>query len=186
MAFRTNNSKASEGNLKDEGYYEVIIDSAKVTQTPGGKQKIALKYIIRNDIQQKYHNGLIFHDVWKKTQPNEDDMAIGGFNFSQLMAISKAAKLPDGQEYADLGEFLNALVGKAVKVHLYHDPYNGKTYEKVDMHVTTDHPEIRHKPKEKPNTAGYAAPTAAQFANTAPSAPTEGLGAASADDDYPF
>ena len=83
---------------------------------------------------------------------------------------------------------------------------DGKTYEKVDRHSPTDHPEIKHKEKPKPNAAGYAAPqtsfaTAAHRAPAsvpavggsgagvlpaaaniaaAPAAPSEG------DDDYPF
>lgn len=105
-------------------------------------------------------------------------MQVDGFNYGQLMAIASAAKLPDGQEYADLDEFLKALCGRAVKVHLYHKDSNVKTYENIDMHSPTGFPEIRHKPKEKPATTGYAAPQTQQFASAA--AP------AGSDDDYPF
>ena len=185
MAFRTNNSKASEGNfsLKDEGYYEVIIDSAETkTIQSSGKQCVSLTYIIRNDVQQKYQNGIIFHSVWKKQEPNEDDMQVGGYNFGQLMAIASAAKLPDNQEFAGLDDFLKALCGRAMKVHLYHDDYNDKFYEKIDLHQPTEYPEIKHKEKPKPNAAGYAAPQTsfATAAHTAPAAPSDG------DGDYPF
>lgn len=184
MAFRMNSSKASEGgiSLKPEGYYEVIIDSAETkTIQSSGKQCVSLTYIIRNDVQQKYQNGLIFHSVWKKKEPNEDDMQVGGFNFGQLMAIASAAKLPDDKEYASLGDFLAELSGKPMKVHLYHDDYNGKTYEKIDLHQPTEYPEIKHKAKPKPNAAGYAAPqTSFAAAATTAAAPSEG------DDNYPF
>ena len=63
MAFRMNSSKASEGgiSLKPEGDYEVIIDSAEIKTIPSsGKQCVSLTYIIRNDVQQKYQNGLGF------------------------------------------------------------------------------------------------------------------------------
>ena len=182
MAFRTNNSKASEGNfsLKDEGYYEVIIDSAETkTIQSSGKQCVSLTYIIRNDVQQKYQNGLIFHSVWKKKEPNEDDMQVGGYNFGQLMAIASAAKLPDGQEYETLDKFLAALRGKAVRVRLFHDEYNDKKYEKIGLHLPTEYPEIKHKAKPKPNVSGYAT-SQASFAQAADIATQAG------DDDYTF
>ena len=187
MAFRMNSSKASEGgiSLKPEGDYEVIIDSAETkTIQSSGKQCVSLTYIIRNDVQQPCQNGLIFNSIWKKKEPNADDMSVDGYNFGQLMAVAAAAKLPDNKEYASLGDFLAELSGKPIKVHLYHDDYNGKTYEKIDRHSPTDHPEIKHKAKPKPNTAGYAAPqtsfaTAANIA-PAPAAPSDG------DGDYPF
>ena len=181
MAFRTNTSKAQEGgnSLKPEGDYEVIIDAAEVTRTQSGKDKINIVYVIRNDVQQKYQNGLIFHSVWKKKEPNEDDMQIGGYNFGQLMAIASAAKLPDNQEFAGLDDFLKALCGKAMRVHLYHDGYNDKYYEKIDLHQPTEYPEIKHKEKPKPNASGYAAPQTS-FAQAADKTPQVG------DDDYPF
>ena len=113
-------------------------------------------------------------------------MQVGGFNFGQLMAIAAAAKLPDNQEFAGLDDFLKALCGRAMKVHLYHDDYNDKYYEKIDLHQPTEHPEINHKAKPKPDASGYKAPqtsfaAAAHRAPTAaPAAPAEG------DDDYPF
>ncbi len=183
MAFRTDTSKEQEGNtLKPEGNYEVIIDAWQRRTTPNGAMSIGFTYVIRNDIEQGYKNGLIFHDVWKRKEPTPDDLEAEGYNFGQLMAIAKAAGLPANEEYESIDEFLNALVGKPVKVHLYHDPYNGKTYEKINKHFPTDVPEVKHKPKEKPNAAGYAAPSAAQFAtaSTTLSAPDEG------DDEYPF
>lgn len=178
MAFRTNTSKAQEGgnSLKPEGDYEVIIDTAEVARTQSGKDKINVVYVIRNDVQQAYQNGLIFDSIWKKKNPNEDDQSIGGFNFGQLMAIADAAKLPDGKEYADLGAFLTELKGKPLRVHLYHDDYNDKWYEKIDRHEPTTLTAVRHKAK------GKSAPR-----NPAP-VPTAASGAPAAEDDsdYPF
>lgn len=176
MAFRTNASKAQEGgnSLKPEGDYEVIIDTAEVTRTQSGKDKINIVYIIRNDVQQSYQNGLIFDSIWKKKNPNEDDRSIGGFNFGQLMAIANAANLPDGKEYADLNALLAELVGKPLRVHLYHDDYNDKQYEKIDRHEPTTLAAVKHKAKGKPAPTRTAAPAPAP------------VPAAAVDDDYPF
>ena len=180
MAFRTNTSKAQEGgnSLKPEGDYEVIIDTAEVTRTQSGKDKINIVYIIRNDVQQAYQNGLIFESVWKKKDPNEDDQNTGGFDYGRLMAIADAAKLPDGKEYADLDAFLAELKGKPLRVHLYHDPYEGKVYEKIDKHAPTTLTAVKHKTKSKSAPAHNTAPAPAQ-----PVMPAEST---SASDPYPF
>jgi hypothetical protein len=177
MAFRTNTSKAQEGGnpLKPEGDYEVIIDTAEVTRTQSGKDKINIVYVIRNDVQQAYQNGLIFDSIWKKKEPNEDDQSIGGFNFGQLMAIANAAKLPDGKEYAGLDDFLAELKGKPLRVHLYHDDYNDKWYEKIDRHEPTTLTAVKRRAKGKSAPAQTAAPATAPAQNAAP-----------ASDPYPF
>ncbi len=182
MAFRTNTGKAREGGntLKPEGDYEVIIDTAEVTRTQSGKDKINIVYVIRNDVQQAYQNGLIFDSIWKKKNPNEDDQSIGGYNFANLMAIANAAKLPDGKEYADLNALLAELVGKPLRVHLYHDDYNDKWYEKIDRHEPTTLAAVKHKTKGKPSTAAPAIPA------PAPAAAASEHPAAAVDDDYPF
>ncbi len=186
MGFRTNSSKASEGyTLKPEGNYEVLIENAEIkefTRSDGSKTtKISFRYVIRNDVDQKFQDGKIFHDVWKKREPNEDDLSVEGFNYGQLMAIANAASLPDGQDYESLADFLTVLTGKPVKVHLYHDSYNGKKYEKVDEHMETEFPQVKHKPKAPANPTGYAAPRTETFSGAANAAASD-----DADDDYPF
>lgn len=182
MAFKTNNSKASEGfTLKPEGDYEVIIEGAEIRTLQSGTPTVAFRYVIRNDVEQQFKNGKIFHNVWKAKTPSEDDLAVDGFVFGQLMAVAKAAALQDGQDYETLGAFLSALVGKPMKVHLYHEPWQGKTNEKVNRHMPTDFPQVKHIPKAPANPASYAAPAAATFAGAAAVAYAE-----SDDDEYPF
>lgn len=185
MAFKTNSSKASEGSsIKPEGDYEVLIDSAKIEDFPKADgtttQRIKLKYVIRNDVEQKYKNAYLFNDIWKKKEPNEDDLSVDGFNFAQLMAVSDAARLPDNKEYESVSAFLAELVGKPVKVHLCHNLYNGKTYEKIDKHYPTDFPKVAHKSKAPAPANTYAAPPAQSFAASSAAADV------SDDDDYPF
>lgn len=185
MAFRTNTSKASEGNfsLKPEGDYEVIIDAADVDVNKNGKESIKLVYVIRNDVEQACQNGLIFHSIWKKSEEkqNDDDKSIGGFNFGQLMAVVEAASLPNDKEYAALEDLLSELVGKAMRVHLYHEDFNDKQYEKIHFHTPTNFPKIKHKAKNKTTPAPArraVSPAASSVPKTAAVSET--------DDDYPF
>ena len=186
MAFNVNYSKAQQGDgIKPEGYYEVIIHRAEEKTTPNGKRKISFRLIIRNDVEQGYKNGYIFHDIWAKTPEKltPDDEAVGGYNFAQLMAVAEAAKLPQDKEYANLAALLSDMVDKPICVNLYHDTYNGKTNEKVKGIYPTKFPEVKHKQKTSAAAGTYAAKPAAQFA-AAPAAPAEA--ASEADDDYPF
>lgn len=181
MAFNANTSKASEGiTIKPEGDYEVIISEIKRKQTPNGAQSVGFKYVVRNDVEQQYKNGYIFHDVWKKKEPNADDLAAEGYNYAQLMAIAGAAGLPANADFESFDAFLNALVGKPVKVHLYHEHWNGKLNERIDRHMKTAFPEVKHIPKQASAPTGYAAKPQTFAANPAPTTP------APDDDDYPF
>ena len=192
MAFRTNTSKANEGNfpLKPEGDYEVIVDAADVDVNKNGKESIKLVYVIRNDVTQACQNELIFHSIWKKSddKQNDDDRSIGGFNFGQLMALVEAASLPDGKEYATLDDLLSELIGKAIKVHLYHDDYNDKWYEKIDRHMSTDFPKVKHKAKNPAKNAPTAQKKSTPAHRDSPAVPSAPVTAAvsETDDDYPF
>lgn len=182
MGFTNDFSKASQGGLKPEGDYEVIIVKAeeKVTQN-SGKTFLNLSMVIRNDVQQAYQNGYIFHSLWKRKDPTEADMQVNGYSFGQIMALGKAAKLPDGKNYAGLEEFLRDLIDKPVRVHLVHDTYNDKTRESVQYINPTEFPSVRHVPKKAVTSDTYAAPQTSYAAQAAqPYAPVP------TDDDIPF
>ena len=180
MGFNANTSKASEGNtIKPEGDYEVIIAEIKRKQTPSGAQSIGFKYTVRNDVAQSYQNACIFHDVWKKKEPNADDLMAEGYNYAQLMAIADAAGMAANADFESFDAFLNALVGKPVKVHLYHNEYNGKISERVDKHNKTAFPAVNHKQKTAATGSSYAPTPEANYA--APAA-----NPANNNDDYPF
>ncbi len=182
MGFKADTSAANEGyDVKPEGEYEVIIDSWKYKTTPKGKEAIGLKYIIRNDIEQPCKNGVIFHDIWKKHEPTDADLAAGGYNYGQLMAIYTAVGLPNSKDYNTVDEMLNDFVGEPVKITLAHELYNNKKQERVRKHSQTAHNQVRHTPKQS---TGYTVPPPANYANyTAPPIPAQ---SGSEDDDYPF
>lgn len=187
MAFKTNSSKASEGSsIKPEGDYEVIIDKAEIEDYTKKDnttiRRIKFRYTVRNDVDQRYKNACIFHEMYKvgADKITDDDREVEGFNFKMLMAISGAAKIPDDKEFENVSAFLAELVGKPVKVHLYHNLYNGKIKEKIDKHYPTDFPKVAHKAKAPAPSNTYAAPPAQSFAASSAAADV------SDDDDYPF
>lgn len=180
MGFRNDFSQARDNELKPEGDYEVIIARAEEKTAQSGKIYLNISMVIRNDVEQAYKNGWIFHSLWKRKEPTAADMQVNGYGFGQIMSLGKAAKLPDGKDYADLGEFLADLINKPVRVHLIHDEYNGTKRESVQYLNPTDFPQVNHTFKKKAPDA-FAAPQASYAAAASrPAAPDL------TDEDLPF
>lgn len=160
MAFGTNYDNIPQGGeIVPEGEYECIITNAEIRQTKNGKYKVGFMLTIRNDVQQPCTNRVLFLDIWRKREPTPADDQVDGFNFAQLMAVSRAAQIPSGQSFESLEQFLQALVGRLLRAKVTHDTYNGTTSARVDPLSTapTGFPECRHVQKQRQNPA-YGAP----------------------------
>ena len=188
MGFTNDYSKAQKPNgVKPEGDYEVIIVKAEERQTKGGKTGLNLSMVIRNDVDQKYKDGYLFHTLWKRKEPTAADLQVKGYGFNQVMALGKAAGLPDGKDYASLEDFLKDLIGKSVRVHLVHEEYKGEKQERISWMNPTDYPEVRHvMKKKKPDVTAdtYAKPETSYAAPAA--AAGDDFQAMPLDDDLPF
>lgn len=153
MAFGTNYDDIPQGGgeLVPEGFYECIITNAEIRQTQNGKYKVGFMLTIRNDIQQPCANRVLFLDIWRKREPTEADEQVDGFNFAQLMAVSRAAQIPSGQSFESLEQFLQALTGRLLIAEVRHEEYNGKPQVRVDSLSTapTQFPDCRHVQKQR-------------------------------------
>lgn len=107
------------------GVYEAMITSASEDG------KITLKLEIRKDVDQDCKGCGFSHWMYKLREPSDIDKQIGNYSYSQIMRVAKSARLPEGKSYASLGDMLADLIGRAVRIELYHDEYNGKKYLKV-------------------------------------------------------
>ena len=168
MAFGTNYENIPQGGseLVPEGFYECIITNAEIRQTQNGKYKVGFMLTIRNDIQQDCQNRVLFMDIWRKREPTPADEQVDGFNFAQLMAVSRAAQIPSGQSFESLEQFLQALTGRLLIAEVRHEEYNGKPQVRVDSLSTapTQFPECRHVQKRRPQAQNpaYGAPAPRQ------------------------
>ena len=177
MNFTTNYDDVGTGSdILPEGSYECVIKSAALSTTKNGTAFFDVRFVIRNDVSQKYQNKYIFHSIWKKKEPSEADKQVDGFSFKQVMALAMAVKIPAGKNYADLDEMGKDLVGKPVLVDIYHDTYNGQTNVRVKYVNESKYPDCKHVYKEAAPAANgqtYAQKPQQQFASAAvPTAPT--------------
>ena len=167
MAFGTNYENIPQGGgLVPQGNYETVVTNAVISQTKNGKYKVSLMLTIRNDIQQDCQNRVLFIDIWKRREPTPADEQVDGFNFAQLMAVSRAAQIPSGQSFESLEQFLQALCGRCLIATVKHETYNGETTAKVDPLGTepTKFPDCRHvqKQRQQAQNPAYGAPAPRQ------------------------
>lgn len=145
MNFTTDYENLGNGNeLLPKGIYECIIKSAFLTATKNGTEYFSVDFIIRNDVPQKYKDRHIFHCIWKKKEPTQQDLTVEGFSFKQLMQIAKSVKLPSGKNYAGLDSLGEDFKSKCVSVTIEHSTYNGNTNEKVKYVNETKYPDCKH------------------------------------------
>ncbi len=72
------------------------------------------------------------------------DKQTDNYNFSQLMSLANAVKLPSGKNYASVEELCRDFVGKCCNVEIEHKESNGQTRERVKFCNQTSFPECKH------------------------------------------
>lgn len=190
MGFKTNMAAATQSDsIKPVGDYECLIARAeeRTYTNSKGEEKTCLniRFLIRNDVEQNYKNGYIFHTLWKRNEPTENDKQVKGYGFNQVMALGKAAELPDGKDYDSLEQFLEELIKKPVRVTIKHGEWNGEKREEVSWLNPTKFPEVKHTFKQSQSSTAqtYAQPQQSY----APAQPAnQGFVDMPLDDDLPF
>lgn len=136
-------------SLLPEGDYECVVKGAFVTATNGyaPREYFSVRFVVRNDVPQKYQNKVIFHAIWWRNEDKqtEDDRKIGGFSYKQIMNLCKGVGIPRGKSFKDLNELGEFMTGKCCLVHIVHDTWQGKTSAKVAWVNETKYPNCTHK-----------------------------------------
>lgn len=190
MAFKTNTSATGGNTPVPEGEYEVIIRNAEEKKSySGANTKLNFSLVIRNDVEQKQKNRYLFLEIWKKHEPNSDDIQVDNYNYAHLMNLVKAVGgIPDGTEFETVHDLCKVLVGKCLKVKVIHSSYNGRTSEKIDQLYglsATNFPDCKHvfKSANSGTTSAPAQRPPEQFASQLKAADFEEL---VSDSDVPF
>lgn len=168
MGFSTDFSQANTYDLIPKGDYEVVIKAAEEKATQAGTDYLSITLVIRNDVEQNCQNRYIFHSFWKRKEPTQADMSVKGYSFKWIMALAKAAKLPDGKNYETLENLCKDFEGRVIKVTVGHDSYNGNTRETIKSMTESGFPECKHEYRDNSSVTSdtVAKPAQDQFANT--------------------
>lgn len=139
--FTLNMEDTFDGGIQD-GTYETVITKFEESATQSGTEFVDVRLTVRNDIDQKYKNNIVFHRIWKAKATGKYDMRF--FN-----TIGAAAQLQQGKQYKSIEELFKDFLGKPVRVTVKNETseYNGKTYENLNVKrwEKTKFPELAHK-----------------------------------------
>lgn len=111
-----------------DGTYEVLVDSTQQNASKSGTDFLDIRLRIRSDFNQPFKNQLIFYKIWISKKDNQYPMGM-------ISNLAKQAGLADRTAFNDIDAFLQALIGKALKVTVKNETneYNGKTYERLNV-----------------------------------------------------
>ena len=153
--FTLNMEDTFDGGIQD-GTYETVITKFEENATQAGTEFADVRLTVRNDIDQKYKNNIVFHRIWKAKATQKYDMRF--FN-----TIGSAAQLQQGKQYKSIEELFQDFLGKLVRVTVKNETseYNGKTYENLNVKrwEKTKFPELAHKFKTEDGGNPFASGT---------------------------
>lgn len=151
--FTLNMEDTFDGGIQD-GTYETVVTKFEENATQGGTEFADVRLTVRNDIDQKYKNNIIFHRIWKAKATQKYDMRF--FN-----TIGAAAQLQQGKQYKSIEELFQDFLGKPVRVTVKNEKseYNGKEYENLNVKrwEKTKFQEVAHKFKSEDGVNPFAA-----------------------------
>lgn len=163
-----------EGGGIADGTYEVLITHTGEDATKNGAEYASFRLTVRNDIDQKHKNQIVFEKIFKAKET-------GKYNMLMFNTIGKAAQLQKGKSYNSIDDLLADYLNKPLRVTVKNEEseYNGKTYNNLNVKKweQTQFPSVQHVHKKKDN-----APSAGNSPSyTNPLPPLEVN-----DDDLPF
>ncbi|MDR2833645.1 MAG: DUF669 domain-containing protein [Streptococcaceae bacterium] len=140
MAFKFDYSEVKEFQELQEGFYEVVCQSAEEKETNNGKKYIQLDLVVRNDVNQSGQNLHHWHSMFR--------MKDGRYHQGVLMGLGSSFGISDQKEFNTFEDMLREFHGKAAKMKLRKETYNGETNLRVHYFNKTAFPQINHKWKE--------------------------------------
>lgn len=130
------------GGLIAEGSYEVILkDGGYMDTTKGGTVYLNIPMVIRNDVDQKFQNAIVWDSIWVNGSER-------GINY-KVGAISNAVGLTAGAEFKDIEDWGRYLKGKAIRITVKHNEYNGNINAQPAFYAKTAFPDVKHVFKSK-------------------------------------
>lgn len=134
MGYTYEKQEDNYGLLK-EGEYEVRIERVEQKTTNSGKEKLAIMFRVRDDVEQDHNNRVLFEDIWK-----ERDTEF--YNRKRLNQLLGTQHLEDGTSFNSIDDIIKVLSGANLIVvvntrfnEYYDKEENGISYYKSSNHL---------------------------------------------------
>lgn len=148
MAFTTDFSEVQEfADFKAKEYEMIVFDAYEEENKDGTNKAVVIDYVVRNDVDQDKQNAHLWDRQWRSKET-------GKYHMGFLMGKAKALGIPEGKKYNNMEEFLADFKGRAAKIKVKLEEYNGQEYPRVQYTNATAFPQINHEWKEAPAGAG--------------------------------
>lgn len=121
-----------------DGDYEVSVESMKEATTKNGKDKIAIGFRIREDVEQPCKGRFLWDDIWKeKDNPSQ-------YNHLRLDQLIGTQHVEDGTSFETVDDIARVMVGSFLIVHVKNevDEWQGEKRERtrIKYYKSTKHP----------------------------------------------
>ncbi len=133
MAYTFTKAEADLPLIAD-GDYEAIIEKMEIKTLPtSGKEKIAITFRIRSDVEQESKKRIVYDDIWKeKDNPQY-------FNRKRLNQLMGTQDIKDGTVFNTIKDVMDALQGGAIIIHVGHetDTFRSKEINRVKWYSSS-------------------------------------------------
>lgn len=141
MAYTYENKKT----LVETGDYEARLENVERKTLPSGTEKLSLTWRIRDDVEQKYKNKVMFEDIWREKESPEH------FNRKRINQLLGTQDVKEGTIFETINDIINFVTGKCAVIHIVtaFDEYRGEDVNKVAYYKSSS---------EKPKKVGEPSP----------------------------
>lgn len=136
-----------EIGLLPEGDYEAVLQdmATKILPPPSGKEKIAITFRIRDDVEQDCKGRLVFEDIWKEKENPQY------YNRKRLNKLLGTQTIEDGTVFETIEDIITFLKGAFLIVHVTKefDEYSGQDRNRIAYYKPTKNGAQSIAPTEK-------------------------------------
>jgi len=117
-------------SLVKEGDYEARIESVEKKVLPSGKEKLSIRFRLRDDVGQAYGNKVVFEDIWSERDNPQF------FNRRRINQLLGTQNIADGTRFDSIDDIVKFITGACLIVHIaiVFDDYRGEEVNTISFY----------------------------------------------------
>lgn len=119
--FKVDHSQGNAFEPIKPGEYEVTVINYELKKAASGNNRVIVDYEIRSDVDQPCQGQKILFD----------NFTVADNTMWRFQQASKAARFPDGVEFASFKEWADTFLNKHLRVSVGEREYNGNKYPEI-------------------------------------------------------